>query len=463
MDRTPAVQGRLFSDFWSLPNGLRSVLLRSLSVFRPREKVIYMPETADPVTGLINRPHLFKHIKSSKCSGTFIAIEVDRFKLVNEKHGYDVGDLILAKIGNQLQDLCQRAQRFDGVQFIPAKSSGEKFVLFSDQHVPEHYLWNIAKQLEAMFEAPVNTPSGGVSLQVFIGISDGLAAGSAEDSYVHATLAMQDGREKKNTITLFKPELYQSAIRKQDILKQLQSTHSFNGFQLVFQPKIAINHSDNSGVSDFEALLRWNSATLGCVSPAEFIPLAESHTIITKIDEWVLDACVSTLARSKTQGFDTRISCNISAKMLVDPNFPRLVKQLVEDYNVDPSRLQIEVTEHSLIEDVVMAVTNLNALKTIGISIALDDFGNGHSSLGSLRDLPIDTLKIDRSFLQGIHTDSKRRALLEHVIAMGNALELTVVLEGVETAQDVDFVNGSGISYAQGFAYARPDVLEKFF
>lgn len=437
---------------------------RVSSLFFRAERLVFVPESADPVTKLINRTTLFQLLKKSKTPGSIIVIDLDHFRHINERCGYDVGDSILARIGQSLDELCSRVKRFDGITFLPAKSSGEKFIIFTEQALSTDVLWATARQVEAIFEREIATEAGPISLQVFIGISNGVSAKNATETYLHATLAMQDSREKKNAVTFFEPALYQNQIRKQDILKHLQSLHASEGFTLVFQPKVHIHsEKDEHGeYRSFEALLRWNSETLGSVSPAEFIPLAESSSLITQIDRWVIEETIRKLSWLRAKK-ELQISCNVSSKMLISPELPTIILNLLSQYQVPANMLQIEVTEHSLIEDLVQAILNLNAIKAMGVSIALDDFGMGHSSLALLRDLPIDTLKIDRSFLTGIHQDQKRQTLLKNIIGIGTSLELTVVIEGVETPDDVVLAQRSGAALAQGFAYTKPQPIENFF
>lgn len=461
MDQTLDQTSRSALPLWA---NLRSWKHRLFANFFSTEQLVFVPESADPVTKLINRTTLFQMLKKSKTPGSIIVIDLDHFRHINERYGYDVGDLILARIGQALDELCTRAKRFDGITFLPAKSSGEKFVIFTEQSLSTEVLWSTARQIESVFEREISTEAGPIAIQAFIGISNGTGAKMATDTYLHATLAMQDAREKKNTVTFFEPALYQNQLRRQDILRHLQSLRASEGFSLVFQPKVDVRSSPGEPhvFNAFEALIRWRSETLGIVSPAEFIPLAESSSLITRIDRWVLEETIKTLALLRDHS-SLQISCNVSSKMLVSPDLPSIIQNLLTQYQVPADMLQIEVTEHSLIEDLVQAILNLNTIKNMGVSIALDDFGMGHSSLGLLRDLPIDTLKIDRSFLSGIHADMKRQTLLKNIIAIGTSLELTVVIEGVESPDDVALAQHSGAGLAQGFAYTKPQPIAAFF
>lgn len=430
--------------------------------FQPKTHYLFMAESSDPHTGLINRKTLCKVLQDSPHPGVVFAIDLHTFKQINERYGYDVGDSLLTHVGEELYAFCERMSRFDGISLLPAKSAGEKFILFCRTNITTEKIWEIARQIEMMFDGKFDTSTGPLQLQAYIGISDGSGAKTAEDTYAFATLAMQDAKAKQNRITWFCEHLYQTMFREKKIIAALQDPATASQFHLVFQAKIDLSTRNHSAPCAYEALIRWHSASLGVISPGEFIPIAEANHLIRQIDNWVLNETIKSIAVFFKDGnTGIQISCNISSESLIWPGLTGMVKDLLHSHQIPPHSLQLEVTEHSLIADVHQAVMNLNALKNMGVSIALDDFGTGYSSLGCIRDLPIDTLKIDRTFLSGIHDDPKRKSLLQHVISLGRSLDLDVVIEGVENPLDVALIESSAASYAQGYAYAMPLRIEQ--
>jgi Amt family ammonium transporter len=273
------------------------------------------------------------------------------------------------------------------------------------------------------------------------------------DAHAALSFARVQGR---GTVAVFDASIRDRTIERIEIEKSLHRALRNGEFRVHYQPLVRF---DGAAVIGFEALLRWEHPERGLVGPLDFIPVAEETGLIVPIGEWVLhEVCAQAAvwSASMPDAEPLVVSVNLSARQLAHPDLVGTIAAAIGRSGIDPATLLVEVTESTLMSDPELAATILHALRAIGVRIAVDDFGTGHSSLGYLKQLPVDCLKIDRSFVSGLGVDPDDRAIVAAVVSMGHALGLTVTAEGVETPQQLDELERLGCDVGQGFYFAKP-------
>jgi predicted signal transduction protein with EAL and GGDEF domain len=277
----------------------------------------------------------------------------------------------------------------------------------------------------------------------------------------HADIAMYHAKEEgKNNFQFYDGRLETLSLERLALESRLRRAIERNELSLHYQAKLDLASNAIAGV---EALLRWNSAELGSVSPAKFIPVAEETGLILSIGKWVLRrACKQSMAWQRAGLPPVRVSVNLSPRQLGDPELLAEVRAVLTDTGLKPDLLELEVTESSVMHNVERALEVLGALKGMGVRLAIDDFGTGYSSLAQLKRFPIDTLKVDRSFIRELPADSEDKAIAEAIIAMGKTLSLTVVAEGVETSEQKAFLRDRACDQMQGYHFSKPIAADEF-
>ncbi len=288
-------------------------------------------------------------------------------------------------------------------------------------------------------------PSGAVA----VAPDDGADAGEIIDA---AEIAL-DTAQQAGPSVYFAPELREKAIRDRELESRLRAALEADAIEAFFQPKIAC---PTGAIVGFEALARWRDADGGWISPGVFVPIAERTGAISQLDYAVMRRAVAFAARMRGEGFDICAAANISSATLEDPRLVDTVQAALRAVDVEPTHLELEITESAAVADLERALRPLEALRSSGVRVAIDDFGTGYSSLASLQALPIDTLKLDRSFLPKDETDADAIAITEAVLTLANKLRLSTVAEGVETEWQAAFVRSRGCNIAQGFLFGRP-------
>jgi EAL domain-containing protein (putative c-di-GMP-specific phosphodiesterase class I) len=257
----------------------------------------------------------------------------------------------------------------------------------------------------------------------------------------------------RNTYRFFRQEMTDQAAHRHKLETELRHAIANRELELHYQPKLCLRSGRFDGV---EALVRWRHPQLGLVSPADFIPIAEETGLIVELGDWVLENACSQAIDWKARGLEFGVAVNVSAKQLHAGDLVQRIVDLAACHNVRPTCLQIELTESVLMGDPERAIGQLQRLRALGVTIAVDDFGTGYSSLAYLRRLPIDVLKIDRSFVMDADRDEEDAQVVRTIIALGQSLKLTVVAEGVETEAQAELLRHAGCDLAQGYLYARP-------
>ena len=411
----------------------------------------------DPLTGLPSRLQLMSRLQSalarSERSGTQVAvlfIDLDRFKVVNDSLGHHAGDRLLLAVTERLRKAVRRHD-------VPARFGGDEFVLVCEDVLDVQDAIAVAERLIKALALPFEIGDG----QAFIAASVGIALtgdpdASPDDLVRDADAAMYRAKEGGGgRWSVFDHIVRERAVARQATETALRAALVNDDLVVHFQPEVSVATGDIVGV---EALVRWERPGVGLVPPADFIPSAEETGLIVPMGAWVLaEAC-----RQATTFDDGRlvVRVNVSARQLAEPGLAETVKAALDESGLPPERLCLEVTESVVLEDGDRCVAALQALRDIGVGVSLDDFGTGYCSLSYLRRLPIDSLKIDRSFVRGLGLEADDDSIVTSVIDLARSLGVSVVAEGVETQEQLAGLRARGCDTMQGFLFARPGPAE---
>ncbi|HEX8057033.1 MAG TPA: EAL domain-containing protein [Novosphingobium sp.] len=416
------------------------------------DKIAYLARY-DTLTGLPNRLMLNEALADAltyaekwrtRCA--FLMIDLDRFKAVNDTLGHLVGDQLLAKVSDRLQEELTENE-------ICGRLGGDEFAIVirdaSDLARIEQVAERVIERLSAPYEVDHHTLYVGASIGSALGPRDG---NTVETLMRNADLALYRSKDAGgNAHCTYEPALHAHAEERRKLEFSLRRALDRNEFVLHYQPVV---DAESERILSFEALVRWNSPEHGFVSPGKFIPLAEDTRLIVPIGEWVLrEACREAI---KWPG-DTKVAVNVSGEQLLDANFVASVVGALSSSGLPAHRLEVEVTESIFLRDATMARTALEKVMALGCGVALDDFGTGYSSLGYLRRLRFSTIKVDRSFVQGAATGNPESlAIIRAVVAMADSLEMSTTAEGVENEAELEIVRKLGCRKIQGFYFGRP-------
>jgi diguanylate cyclase (GGDEF)-like protein/PAS domain S-box-containing protein len=414
--------------------------------------------THDPLTGLPNRVLLLDRLEHALALAardhSYVAViflDLDRFKLVNDSLGHAMGDRLIVEVGRRLR---RAARRADTV----ARFGGDEFVIVCESVPDVEEAVRIAGRLVEGIDQTVMLGDQETVVGVSVGIA--LSVGpetTSEDLMADADAAMYRAKEKgRGRIEVFNDVMRSTVVHRLNTESMLRRAIDLDELRLHYQPVISlVDHR----VVGYEALVRWEHPERGLIGPAEFIPIAEETGLIVQIGTWVVrESLRQALIWQELDPQDRFIAVNLSARQLTQPDVVEVLRSIIEPLDLAGSGLQLclELTESCLTEDPVATQSVLGQLKDLGVRIAVDDFGTGFSSLSYLKHFPVDVLKIDRVFVSGLRHDDGDSAIVAAVISLGEALGLTVVAEGVETAEQADELYAMGCDHAQGFHFARP-------
>jgi diguanylate cyclase (GGDEF)-like protein/PAS domain S-box-containing protein len=406
----------------------------------------------DPLTGLANRAFFHEQlehavsIRTENEPGTAVVfIDLDEFKQINDQYGHSVGDEVLAILGARLKTVIRAG---DSV----ARLGGDEFaVLLTSVREPAEPAI-VAERLLEQITAPIEVAGRHLLLTASIGIALG---SNGTELLKQADAAMYRAKANGDAdYAFYDDELDQSALNRFKRIAEMRQAIADKQFTLAYQPVVNLDPFEVVGL---EALLRWQHPTLGEVPPLDFIPLAEESGLIVQIGRWVLlEACFYASRLRELLGRDLEIAVNVSARQLQHPEFIEHVENALERADLPPHLLTLELTESVLVASGERAEQQLAVLKDRGVKLALDDFGTGYASLAYLQRLPVDIVKIDRSFTAKIDTGAADLALLEGIVGLGKALGLQLVAEGIERVAQQGIVQDLGCHGAQGFHFGRP-------
>jgi diguanylate cyclase (GGDEF)-like protein len=422
------------------------------------DEINYM-SSHDTLTGLPNR-YMFNeylqasldHCKKNTLTLAVMFIDLDRFKIVNESMGHEVGDLLLKEVA---QRLMQSIRKED----IVARQGGDEFIVLLE-NINLEQTKQIAQRMVLSFLTPFEIGGGEFFITPSIGISLYPDDGEDVNSLIkNADKAMYLVKKNgKNDYQFSSYESDEAVTRKIKLENSLRKAIQKNEFFLFYQPQVNLHTGEIKGL---EALLRWNHPELGIVSPLEFIPIAEETGLIVPIGKWVLQtACNQNKEWQKAGLPSVCVAVNVSPRQLQDARFINIVKGVLQETKLDPHYLELEITE-SLMQNLKHSLSMLSSLKELGVSLSIDDFGTGFSSLNVLKSLPIDCIKIDQSFVRDISIDSNTAAIVKTIIHMGKNLNFQLIAEGIEEKEQVSFLVENGCQLGQGYAYSRPVSAEE--
>lgn len=426
------------------------VSMQDISFIKDSQNRIEKLAYTDELTSLANRSFFVAQLEKCiemKKRGHFefavLHFDIDDFKRVNDKLGYDGGDLLLMEMAARLQ------KQLRGEDVL-ARLGGDEFAFIVVAASSEQ---NVLLKVNSILET-VATPFNILGQEIKVSTSIGITMSNNDDPNLllqHADLAMYEAKSKgKNTFHFYTKELNEAVQERMSVEQRLSHALEEDGLELYYQPKVDTKAMRLIG---YEALLRWNDPELGFVSPGKFIPIAEQSNLILDIGDWVLEKALQFISELEEP---IAVSINLSGKQFEKGNFTSQLAASLNKYQIEPSLLEIEITESHLMADIEDAIRQLEDMKNLGVQISIDDFGTGYSSLAYLKILPVETLKIDRSFIRDIPGDINDVEITGAIIAMAQQLGLNVIAEGAETQEQIDFLTERGCFCVQGFFYSKP-------
>lgn len=441
--------------------------LMDITLRKAAEERIQYLAFYDPLTHLPNRRLLKDRLNQamvlserSGTDGALLFIDLDHFKSLNDTLGHAVGDLLLQQVAERLTNCVREGDTV-------ARLGGDEFVILLEG-LSEHPIEaaaqteSIGKKVITSLNQPYqlgthehqSTPSIGVAL-----FSD--HDQSREDLLKHADIAMYQAKKAgRNRLSFFDGHMQDAINTRVDMERELRNALNKQQFQLHYQVQV-----DSAGKAlGAEALIRWHHPERGIISPFHFIPLAEETGLILPIGQWVLETACAQIKQWQQEDLTHNLvlAVNVSAKQFLQIDFVETVQSTIQHHGIDPTRLKLELTESILLDNIEYIITTMNALKAIGILFSLDDFGTGYSSLQYLKTLPLNQLKIDQSFVRDIATDSQDKAIVRTIIAMAQSLDLSVIAEGVETAEQRQLLFDKGCKHYQGYLFSKPVPIDEF-
>ena len=424
-----------------------------------REDHIHYLAHYDSLTGLPNRAVFVDQITKelARClrhnqTGAVLFLDLDRFKNINDSFGHQVGDEVLIQFSNRLLASVR-------VEDTVARISGDEFIiLISDisegMGATAQIAETVAVKIIESLKEPMNIGNNELIISTSIGISlfPSAQMETVESIIKQADTALYNAKEEgRNSVRFFNPQMETLAIHRMTMESALRKALQGQELMMYYQPKYDVHTGQLSGA---EALMRWHHPDLGFVSPGDFIPIAEDSGLIIELSEWMIEDVCQKIQQWQTQGLMSNlqsISINISPRHFRERNFGQRLLEMISKYAIPPEYIELEITENIVISSIDDVCEKLNELKKYKIKVSIDDFGTGYSSISYLQKLPIDTLKIDRSFIDHIDENKNNQALVTAIIAMAKAFNLSIVAEGVETQAQLDYLENNKCDLFQGF------------
>jgi len=461
-----AIKRRELADFERRSHELleQQVKLRTLALEdeithrKQAEKLLKHTAAHDSLTGLPNRTvflDLLNHaIACAKRKDNFsfavLFLDLDRFKVVNDSLGHHAGDLLLKIIARELLAIVR------GKDTV-ARLGGDEFVILIEDLSSKDEAFDVAQRITAFLQQPFTIDNQLVYTGTSIGISfSNKRYDDANTMLRDADTAMYHAKDNgRGRYEVFDASMHQKVQNALSLEADIREAISWQEFIPYFQPILKL---DNRELRGFEALARWQSTKRGFVYPNDFIPLAEETDLIQEIDLQIIEKSCQQLKRWQDElgCHDLYVSCNLFSKQFFSTSLPQDIDAILKSTGLAPHNLRVELTERALLENAEIVLTNMQALKNMGVKILLDDFGTGYSSLGYLHRFPIDVLKIDRSFISNVHEHNNHRAIIRTIVDLANNLQMATVGEGIENLADAQLLQQMDCQYGQGYYFAKP-------
>lgn len=432
--------------------------MSDITPMKQYEKTLHRMASHDILTGLPNRALLQDRLETAIAYSArnghavwVVLVDLDRFKFVNDTMGHQAGDALLKIISDRLQASVRESDTV-------ARLGGDEFVLVLPEcgDGPSGYTSDVIQRIMEAVVQPLTIQGSDFFLSCSMGVAvypnDG---DDATTLLAHADVAMYRAKELgRNTFQFYTPAMNDQALERLRIEGELRHAIELEQLVLHYQPQVDLH---SGAIVALEALVRWNHPVLGMVQPGSFISLAEETGLIIPIGAWVLrTACLQAKAWQASGYADLRIAVNLSARQFTQASLLESIKTSLQETGLAPHHLEIELTESSVMADIERNILTLHDLKSLGVQLSVDDFGTGHSSLAYLKRFPIDTLKIDRSFVHDIDVNQDDASIVSSIIALAHNLKLNVIAEGVETKNQMDILRAQGCDEMQGYYFCKP-------
>ena len=415
----------------------------------------------DSLTGLPNRSKLMQDLRiilnRAKLDNTNFAVlflDLDHFKNINDSLGHNIGDLLLKAVADRLQSAVRESD------FV-ARLGGDEFTVILENIEDSDAISNIAQNICTSLSSPFAFIQQKMFVTTSVGISVYPDDGTDVNALLkHADLAMFSAKKNRNNYCFYQQGMEDQVARRMELENELRYAINHDQLLLHYQPQVELQ---SNLVVAAETLIRWKHPKYGFLSPAEFIPLAEETGLIKDLTFWVIREAFNQIKNWKSQNFDVKLSINLSAKDLETPGaLSEFLYYQLEETGISPDLIELELTESMLMNDPDKSKKELLALKDMGFVLAIDDFGTGYSSLNYLKNLPVDILKIDRSFIQEIEINAEDKPIVKGIIALADSLGLITIAEGVENEKQRAIIQELGCNIIQGYLISRPLPREEF-
>jgi len=425
-----------------------------------QQNTLHYKANHDSLTDLPNRvlfeDRLNQGIEKAKRNKSVLAvyfIDLDNFKVINDSLGHDVGDMVLQAVAIRIKDILRSHDTL-------ARWGGDEFTVVIEDLNDEHDASLLAQKILAVLKENFLIDNHELYVTTSIGISVFPKDSKDTQNLVkYADAAMYKAKDSgKNNFKFYSDNMTKMAFERVVMEASLRAAISKKEFSVHYQPQIDAKNNNFIGA---EALVRWEHPTIGTISPDQFIPLAEETGLVVEIDKLVMSMAMSQFAQWRKDGYDKCVlSLNLAVKYLEQDDYIQNLKENIKKYNMDVRYLVLELTESDVMKNPESSIEKLHELSALGVNIAIDDFGTGYSSLSYLKRLPIDELKIDKSFTDDIPDNEGGTAIVKAIIAMANTIDLTIVAEGVEQKVQKDYLVKNGCNIIQGYYYAKPMVAD---
>lgn len=424
-----------------------------------REEEVTFQAHFDRLTGLPNRfqaeqklQALLAKLADGEVPISVMVVDLNSFSEIGASFGRDIGDALLAQAAERLRATVD-------ARHTVARLEGDEFLIILEGVSPSE-AWETAQDIRRLLGAGLSVRDVNVSVDTDVGICAFPEHGMNTDMLLlHAAVAKNDARGTPDGISIYETGKEERYVRELAILGDLRRAVREHELKLYMQPKVLLSDGTVCGA---EALVRWDHPTLGFLPPQDFIHIAARSGNIPLITQWALETAVRECRLWLEEGLDIPVSVNLTGEDLLDPKLPVYIVETLRDHDLDPRYLTLEITENSLVHDFDYATAVLQCLRDLGTRVAIDDFGTGHSSLAWIKNLPVDELKIDRSFVSELPDNRKDVAIVRATIELAHSLGLTVLAEGVETRPAMSWLASQGCEKAQGFFISRPMPAETF-
>lgn len=448
----------LLDEFDNVSNLL--LVTRDITDRKQSEETIHHLAYHDPLTDLPNRrmyvQHLNREIMQAKRFGSKLAVlflDMDRFKDINDSFGHEIGDLLLVEAAKRLRSCVRPGD-------IVARLGGDEFTILLNQIAAPEEAGNVGDRILRLFQQPFDLNGHVFTISCSIGISlFPQDADNADDLLKRADTALYSIKSSgRNGFAFFDPSMEAKSLERILLENEMRKGMEQGQFHIYYQPKIDIATGELTGM---EALVRWLHPELGVISPSKFIPVAEETGMIIAMGEWILREACKQNKRWHEQGFPLKVSVNLSARQIHQKDLVDMIKATLEETDLAPEWLELEITE-SIFVKMEEATAVLQQIRDMGVHISIDDFGTGYSSFGYIKSLPVDTIKIDASFIRDIHHNQESQAIVKAIVTIAKSLNMSVIAEGIELDDQLDVLLKNGCAHGQGYLFSKPLATDDF-